>query len=73
MIANEMVSVQLIAISSHLELRKELLKLKSSTEKEIVATARAFEAVKTSRDKLGTEIATQTGAKKYGNRPLGLR
>ena len=53
----EMVTVQLIVMTSDLEWQQELLKLKSPTEKEVVAAARAYEAVKTSRDNLGADSA----------------
>ena len=50
MTAEEMVMVQLIAMTTDTELQKELLKLKNPTRQEVVAAARAFEAAKQSSE-----------------------
>merc|ERR1712082_325109 len=57
MTIEEMFTILLIAMTTDCELQKKLLDLKNPTRQEVLAEARAFEANRTTREKLGNVTA----------------
>merc|ERR1712082_575336 len=60
MTIEEMLTILLIAMTTDCELQKKLLDLKNPTRQEVLTEARAFEANRTTREKLGNGTSDQS-------------